>query len=332
MSQPTSRAVHVDQALTNISVAFLQNADNFVAGRVFPNIPVSKKSDLYYLYDRGFFNRDEAQQRVPGTEAAIAGFSLSTASYNADVWALKGRIPDQVAANADAAVNLERANTENLTHKMLIRKEKDWASNFFTTGIWGTNYAGVASSPTTGEVIQWSDTTSGDPIGDIRTAKTDMMESTGIMPNTMVMSQRVLDALVDHPDIVDRVKYSGGIGNLNPARINEQTLATLFGLERIMVMRAIENTAAEGDTNAHSFIGGKSALLCYAAPNPGLMTPSAGYTFSWSGYMGTTNAFGMVASRRYVDNIRSTEIEMEMAFDHKLVAGDLGVFFASAVA
>lgn len=334
MSQPTARAVHVDQPLTNISIAYLQNASNFVAGQVFPNLPVSKQSDLYYVFDRGFFNRDEAKKRAPGTEAAKVGFELATASYFADVWAVKHGIPDQIAANADAVLNLERAAAELVTHKLLIRKEKDWASNYFTTGIWGTEVAGVADStagPGTDEVVQWSDQTAGDPIANIRAAKTDIMESTGFMPNTMVMSQRVLDALVDHPDIVDRIKYSGGVGPSNPAVTTEQALAQLFGIPRILVMRGIENTAAEGDTNVHSFIGGKNALLTYSAPTPGLMTPSAGYTFSWQGYQGQTNTFGMATKRRYRDELETTEVEGNIAMDHKLVASDLGYFFSNIV-
>lgn len=332
MTQPTARAVHTDQPLTNISVAFLQNASNFVASRVFPNIRVQKQSDVYYTYDRGFFNRNQAKLRAPATEAAIAGFGLSTDNYRADVVALKTQLAWQVEANADAPVQLERANTELLLHQMLIQKEVDWATKYFGSGIWGTNYAGVASSPGTGEVVQWSDQTSGDPIGDIRDAKTDIMESTGMMPNTMVMSQRVLDALIDHPDIVDRIKYSGGVGNTNPAMASEQTLAQLFGIDRILVMRAIQNTAAEGDTNAHSFIGGKNALLAYVAPTPGLMTPTAGYTFTWSGYQGGGNEFGVTISRREDDKIKATEVEAELAYVHKLVASDLGLMFNSIVA
>jgi len=332
MTQPTARAVHVDQPLTNISVAFLQNASNFVASRVFPNIRVQKQSDVYYTYDRGFFNRNQAKKRAPATEAAIAGFGLSTDNYRADVYALKTQLAWQVEANADAPVQLERSNLELLLHQMMIQKEVDWATNYFTTGIWGTDYTGTASSPGTGEVIQWSDQTSGDPIGNVRAAKTDIMESTGFMPNTMVLSQRVLDALVDHPDIVDRIKYSGGVGNTNPAMTSEQTLAQLFGVERIMVMRAIQNTAAEGDTNVHSFIGGKNAMLTYVAPTPGLMTPSGGYTFTWSGYQGGGNEFGVTTTRREDEKIKATEVEAELAYTHKLVASDLGVFFSGIVA
>ena len=332
MTQPTARAVHVDQPLTNISVAFLQNPANFIASRVFPNIRVQKRSDVFYTYDRGYFNRNEARVRAPATEAAIAGFGLSTDSYMAKVVALKTQLAWQVEANADTPVQLERANTELLLHKMLIEKEVDWATNYFATSKWTTEYTGVAATPGTNEIVQWSDATSSDPIGDVRSARTDMMESTGYMPNTFVMSQRVMDALVDHPDIVDRIKYSGGVGNQNPARTTAEALAQLFEVDRILVMRAIRNTAAEGDTNAHSFIGGKNALLTFVPPTPGLMTPSAGYTFTWSGYQGGGNEFGVSISRREDDKIKATEIEAEMAYVHKQVSSDLAVFWNGVVA
>lgn len=332
MTQPTNSAVHVDAALTNISVAFLQNANHFAAGRVFPNVPVSKQSDRYFVFDRGDFNRDEAEVRAPGTESAGGGYELdNTPTYFANVYAFHHDVPDQVRSNADPAVDVERAAAELVMHKMLIKREKVWTTNFFTGGNWTNDYDGVASSPGANEVIQWSDTVSGDPIGDIRAAKTTILESTGFMPNKLVLTQPVMDALVDHPDIVDRVKYATST-TANPAMVNEQTLAALFGLDEIVVSRAIENTAAQGATASHSFIGGKKALLCYAAPTPSLMTPTAGYQFSWSGFMGQTNAFGVATKRFYLDQLESTRVEGQAAFDMKLVSADMGYFWDTIVA
>jgi hypothetical protein len=334
MSLPTSSAVHVDTALTNISVAYLQNASHFVSGQVFPNVPVMKQSDRYFTFDRGDFNRDEAAKRAPGTESAGGGYNLdNTPTYFCDVYGFHHDIPDQVRSNADAVLDLERAAAEQVMHKMLIRREKDWASTFFTGGVWtGGDVDGVAATPTTGQVSQWSDATAGDPIGDIRSGKTAVLQSTGFEPNTLVVGQQVMDALVDHPDIVDRIKYSGGVGNGNPARVNAATLAQLFELDRVLVSKAIENTALENLTDVHSFIAGKKALLCYAAPTPGLMTPSAGYTFSWQGYLGQSNQFGVATSRFRMDALRSDRVEGETAFDHKVVGADLGYFFDTIVA
>ena len=97
MTSPTAGAVHVDSALTNISIAFLQNASHFVSHQVFPNIPVAKQSDRYFTFDRGDFNRDEAQKRAPGAESAGGGYNLdNTPTYFADVWAFHKDIPGQI--------------------------------------------------------------------------------------------------------------------------------------------------------------------------------------------------------------------------------------------
>lgn len=333
MAEPTNSAVHVDSTLTNLSVAFIQNAANFVAGRVFQNVPVRKQSDRYFTYDRGDFNRDEATVRAPGTESSGSGYAIdNTPSYYCNVIAHHKDVDDQVRANADTALSVDREAMIYVMQKLMIQKEVDWATNFFAGALWTNDEDGVASSPSAGETVQWSDATSGDPIGDIRAAMTTVLESTGFEPNTLVIGQQVFDALVDHPDIVDRVKYSGGVGNGNPARVNEQTIAALMGLERVMVAKAIQNTAAKGATNAHSFIAGKKALLTYTPPAPGLMTPAAGYTFSWTGHLGVGNEFGVAMKNMRAELLGSDRIEGEMAYTHKLVSADLGFFWDTIVA
>src|ERR1035438_6133175 len=72
MPQPTLQDVHVNRPLTNISVAYLQEAAGveFVADKAFPAVPVENKSDLYYTYARADFNRDEMQKRALSAESA----------------------------------------------------------------------------------------------------------------------------------------------------------------------------------------------------------------------------------------------------------------------
>lgn len=336
MTLPTSSDVHVDAALTNISVAFIQDASHFVAGQVFPTVPVSKQSDKYFTINRGDFNRDEAQVRAPGTETAGGGYRLdNTPSYFCDVHGFHQDIPDQVAANADAALDLEWQATMYVTTKLLIQREVNWAATYFAGGLWDNDYDGVSATPGTNETTQWSDTTSGDPIGDIRAARTTVLGNTGFEPNTLVVGQEVYDAIVDHPDIVDRVKYSGGVGNGNPAMVNGQTLAALFDLDRVLVSKSIKNTAAEGATETSAFIGGKKALLVYTPRVPGLMTPAAGYTFTWRNYLSAANDQGIAISRFDGESMqlkRSIRIEGECAYDQKLVSAELGYFWDTIVA
>lgn len=327
--KPTPGDVHVNTPLTNISIAYLQDANNFVASRVFPNIPVAKQSDRYYTYDRGEFNRDEMKERAPGTESAGGSYSLdNTPTYFAKVYAFHKDIPDQVRSNADAVLNPDREATEYVTHKALIRREKIFAANYFTSGLWTTDIQGVASGPTGSQVLQWDLDTS-TPIENIRTGKTTVLESTGFEPNTLVIGKAVYNQLVDHPDIVDRIKYGQTPGN--PAIANIEALMKLFEVERLFIMKAIENTAVEGATASHSFIGGKSALLAYVTPSPGIMTPTAGYTFSWTGFMGA-GAEGNRIKRFRIEKLESDRVEIQMAFASKLVAADLGYFFYDIIA
>lgn len=326
--QPTPGDVHVNTPLSNVSIAYLQDASAFVASRVFPNIPVSKQSDRYYIYNRGDFNRDEMTERAPGTESAGGGYTLdNTPTYFANRFSFHKDVVDEVRANADAVLNPDREATAFVTHKALIKREKLFAAKYFTTNIWGTDIAGVASAPSTNQVLQWSAANS-DPIANIRTAKRTVRESTGYEPNKLVLGRAVYDTLLDHPSIIDRIKY----GQTAPgaAMTSDQILAQLLGVEEVLVMNSIENTAKEGQTAAHSFIGGKKALLTYSAAAPGLMTPSAGYTFSWTGLLGA-GAEGNRIRQFRMEAIGADRVEIDMCFDLKLVGSDLGYFFNSIV-
>ena len=325
---PTQHDVHVNRPLTNISIAFMQDRAGFVADQVFPNIPVGKQSDLYWLLDRGYFNRDEMELRADATESAGGHYKLTQDNYYAPVWAFHHDIGDQRRANTDAPLMPDREATELVSMKALLKREILWASTFFTTGVWTLDKEGVNAGPTGDQFLQWDDAAS-TPIEDIRAARTAQMLLTGYKPNTLVLGPEVYDKLLDHPDIIDRVKYGQTPGR--PADISTSDLAQLFKVERVFVMEGIKNTAAEGATESNAFIGGKSALLCYAAPSPGLMTPTAGYTFSWTGLMGAGAMGGRIAKFR-IELLKADRIEIEMAMVQKAVSADLGTLFYTAVA
>lgn len=328
---PALSTVHVNRPLTNISTAYIQRMDSFIAARVFPNIPVSKQADRYFTYPKGAFFRDAMKKRAPGTESAGASYDIdNTPSYYAETWALHKDIPDQIRNNADSPLNMDRDTTEFLTQMGMLRREKLWASKYFGASIWGnTDQAGVASNPGANQFIQW-DQALATPVKNVRTWKRTVHQTTGFMPNKLVLGRIAFDAALDCPDIVDRIKYGQTAGA--PAQANRQTLARLFEVDEVLVMDALENTAAEGLTDSFAYIGGsKSALLVYAAPSPGIMVPSAGYTFSWTGSApGVTGIEGNTVSVLRADLLKSDRMEIEMAFDIKLVGSDLGIY-ASAV-
>ena len=325
MPQPSINSVHVDAILTNISIAYLQNQDNFIADKVFPVIPVDKKSDKFFTYTKNDWFRDEAQRRAGGTESAGGGYGLSTGSYSADVFAFHKDVDDQTLANADAPINPLREATEFVTRRLMLRKEIQWNTDFFTSSIWGNDYAGVAGAPGANQVKQWSDYAASDPIDDIEDAKAGILSTTGMEPNTLVLGYDVFRALKNHPDIVDRIKYTSA------QTVTSDMLAAMFDIPRVIVSKGVKATNNEGATAAYTFTSGKKALRCYVAPTPGLLTPSAGYSFSWTGVSGGIGSTVGVSSFR-MESLKADRIEGEMAFDNKVIASDLGWFWDTVVA
>jgi len=333
MALPTSADVHVDSALTNISVAYIQNMASFISTRAFPNVPVMKQSDQYFVFNRGDMNRDEARVRAPGTESAGGGFKLdNTPTYFCKPISWHQDVDLQTLANADAALDLEDAAARYVMQKLLIKRERDFASNYMATSVWDTDITGVDSSPTSVQTIRWdADNASSDPIVDVQTGKETILGNTGFEPNTLILGYKVFSELKNHPDIIDRIKYSGGVGNESPALADERTLAQVFGVERVLVSKAVYNSAAEGLTESSGFVVGNDAMLCYSAPSPGIMTPTAGYTFSWRGYLNQTNDFGIATKRFEMPHLESNRIEGAMAYDQKVVSSEMGYFWDAIV-
>lgn len=325
MPQPTISDVHIDAILTNISVAYMQRAENMIADKVFPVVPVDKKSNKYFTYDKNDWFRDEAQRRAPGTESAGGGYNLSTDTYSADVWAFHKDVDDQTLANADTPLNPLREAAEFVTSRLLLRREVQFISDFMTTGVWANEETGVASGAGANQFIQWNDYSNSDPIEDIEAAKETILSTTGYEGNTLVLGYQVFRQLKNHPDIVDRYKYT------TSSVITEDMMARLFGVDRLLVAKSVRATNAEGLTGAYSFNFGKAANLLHVAPNPGLMTPSAGYIFAWTGVSGGLGST-IGTSQFRMESLKAARIEAEVAFDNKVVAQDLGYFFASAVA
>lgn len=323
---PTMQNAHIDRALTNTSVAYLQDASAFIADKVFPIVPVKRQSDVFYVYNKGDFMRDEAQVRGAATESAGGDYGVEASDpYYCRKHAFHKDVTAEERANYDEPLNADTDAADFVSQKMLIRREMEWASKFFTTGVWGTEITGVAENATDGQAIQWNLATS-NPIKDITDAGVKMASETGYKPNKLVLSPYAFNALKNHEDILDRIKYT------QKGIVTEDLLATLFGVEQVHVAWSVVNTAAKGAADSVGFIMGKHALLCYAAPRPALKKPSAGYIFAWTGLEGS-GAYGNRIVRLPMDmlGLGTERIEGEIAFDVKKVCADLGVFFKDIV-
>jgi hypothetical protein len=321
---PTPGDVHVNQPLTNLSIAHLQGAAQFVATKIFPVVPVQKQSDRYFVYSKGDLMRDEAIARAPGTESAGMSYDIdNTPTYACVKYALHKDVDDDTVANADVPLRPEQDAAEIVTDKLLIKRDRLFAASYFKTGVWDVDWDGVAASPSTDEFLQW-DVANSHPIADVRAARREVADSSGKLPNVGLCSGAVFDVLCDHADIIDRYKHT------TAESITAPLIAKLFGLDELVVAESVYNPSAKGQATAVSAIFGKSMLLAYREPRPAIMKPSAGYCFSWAGLYGAGND-GLRMKRFRMEQLNSMRIEGELAYDMKVVATDCGAFLESAI-
>ena len=331
----TPSQVHIDQPLSNLTLAYAQEQTNFIADKVFPTVGVQRQSDKYYLYDRANMNRTgDVQKLAPRTEVNRIGMTISNDSYFADVYGLGMDFDEQTLANEDAMLDIRSAGAQTLAMRLMIHREEQFASTFFAADVWGIDYDGVASGPTGAQVIQWSDYDNSTPILDVTNARRAMqLKSGGYKPNTMVVGKEVRDILINHPTILARL--NGGATVTNTALITNAKLAEIFEVENFYVMEAVKNTAVEGLAESNAFIGGKSALLVHTPRAAGLMTPAAGLTFAWNNIPGVNN-LGITVESFSDDALKRQQvaehIQVKMSYDMKIVGADLGVFFNTIVA
>ena len=328
----TPSSVHIDQPLSNLTLAYVQEQSTFIADKVFPTVGVQRQSDKYYIYDRANMNRSgDVKKLAPRTEVNRIGMAISNSSYFADVYGLGMDFDEQTLANEDAMLEIRSAGAETLTNRLLIHREKAFADTFFKTGVWTTEVAGAASGA--GTPVYWNDYTNSTPISDVTAGARGMqLVSGGFKPNTMVVGKEVRDILVNHPDILARL--NGGSTINNPALITDGKLAEIFGMENFLVMEAVENTGAEGLAESSAFIGGKNALLVHTPRSSGLMTPAAGLTFAWNN-IPSVNNLGVTVESYSDDALKRQQvaehIQVKMAYDMKIVGADLGYFFSAIV-
>lgn len=315
MSAPTLNKTHINKPLTQISVAYIQDDKEYIADKVFPVLPVDKKSDSYFIYDKETFLRAMAEDRSGATESEGSGYDVDTATYNCRQKSIHKDVPSDVAANTDAPLNADRDATEFVTQGLLKKREVDFATAYCKAGVW-TNQATLSGT------TQWSHTSS-DPYSAIKSAKRTVQLNIGVKPNKMIIGPQVLDALSNHPDLKDRYKYT------TSESLTVEMLSRILDID-ILVGECVVASNKEGAAFAGQFVYGKHATLVYAAPRPSLYMPSAGYIFSWNAY---GNKFGAKIRKFPMTHLNdAVRIEGDMAYDTKLVAADAGYFFENAVA
>ena len=262
---PTVSNVYQDPLLTDLSVRYTNT--HLIADQVFPVLPVAKRTGVYFKYDKS--NLKVPNTRRTGTSRANrVDYGLSKVSYgplterSLEI-AIDNDTMLQYASPLDPLADAALVVTE----RVLLERENDLATDLASTSI-------VTQNVTLSGTSQWSDYANSSPFNDIQTGITTIKKNGIVYPNTLVMGQQVWDQLKNHPDLLDRVKYSErGI-------MTEELVAALFGVDNVFIGDAVNNSAQDGQTDTLGYIWGKNVVILHVTPTPGIRTVTAGYHFT----------------------------------------------------
>ena len=272
--------------LTNMSMAFFADASDYVATSIFPICPVDFSTGYYYVFDKGDLARDNVQRKPKFGKVPPAQMGHTDESYKCEVDQIIVGI-DQIGAlnyqraNVPPSIDPRRSKNRFIVDQQLLHLDILFANNFFKEGVWANEFTGITSGTTPGgsQFIKFSDANS-DPIKFFDERKRQIRLDGRRNPNKLTLGYDAYLALKEHPDLLERVKYTGSTAN--PAQVNERVLAELFGVDEVKVLYASYNAAEEGQEDDMQFIcEPDGALLSYTTPNPQLDEPSAGYIFTW---------------------------------------------------
>lgn len=294
-----SSNTRIDQVLTNISVGW--SNEGLVAERLFPVVRVRKQSDKYYTFGREAWLPETGDYRAPGTEAnEIPGLGVSLDTYYAQEHSLQIAVTDEERENTDNAFAPDRDGTELVTSKILLGREK--AMHDLATD--ASQYA-ASMTVTLSGTDQWNDYANSDPIGDIKAGRWAMHSLVFMEPNVGIFPYQVMSVLEDHPDFIERIKYSErGI-------LTKDIIGAVVGLSNIIV----PGTGIATSTSlVPSYLWGKDVLLAWVPQRPGLRIPAFAYEFNWT-YGGTT----MPTDRWREEKRKSDLIRVSRRYDLKLV-------------
>ena len=290
----------IDKLLTEVSNGLFPKG--YIADKLFPTLSVKQKTGLIGAYGNSHLR---AVDDLMGGQAKAQyvepiDYKL-TQQYQIFGHGLAGIVTQDDYDNVEQPFDAEADQTAGLTHMILTNKEKSVADSLFSTsiitqnGLSGTKFDVYSSS---------------DPLINFKTAQDTVLNGCGVSPNAVIMSKKVMNTLVYHPQILDVLGFKYNQVGL----LSIEDLKRALNVEEILVADAPYISSKEGQTDVLSQIWGNS-ILYYVKP-----AQASKYQMSLGYHMKLSGRPAREVYKTAIDNPpNSNQILVQDAYSFKLV-------------
>jgi hypothetical protein len=234
----------VDPVLTNLSVGY-SNAD-LVGDVLFPFVPVDKEGGKIPKFGKEAFKIYNTERALRAKSNRINPEDVDSVTVSLDEHDLE--YPIDYRESDEAAFPLEAHATHVVTEGIRLRHEKKVADLAQNTA----NYAASNKIVLAG-TSRFTDKANSDPIASSGTEGSRAGRSQ--VPNTAVIGAASWKAIKQHPQFLERIKYSmKGV-------LTVELLKEILEVERFVVGRAVYSS----DTGTFGDLWGDNIVLAYVA-------------------------------------------------------------------
>lgn len=307
-------AVQDNRFLSNLSVQY--GNDEYIGLYLMPDVPAAQLAGEYPVYDK--------RSRLAAPDDSMAGRTSaneiqdgrSTGSFFCKGYALKNSLSVLTLRNQVAPLDEMVDLTEATADLIAIRREIRIAGTMTNAALYA-----AANKTTIGAGSRWDTAGGGNPIKDLQDGTAALWNGRG---QTKIMgwcSLPVWNVLSRHPAILDLFKYGGQA----PGLATPDMIAKFFGWDGMLVSKARNDLANEGQTANYDRIWGKFFGITRVAARASIR--NAGW--------GMTLRFGSVLTRVWFDPAISTEGgywgQVSTHEDHNVQAADTGYLITSPI-
>lgn len=244
---------------------------------LFPVVTVGARGGKYIIFNPDDFNKVDVV-RAPGASRARAEHTYSSENYALEQRALDGILPRETREEAAAGPGVDMAAFEVMKTMASIDLQIELAAAELATT--AANYSATHHLALTGNK-RW-DNDASTPNKAVAAGRHKIRQGIGKKPNVLILGPEVFDALCNHSDVLNQVRYTVGIGeNGKEPTVDEVGLAAYFKVDKVVV-----GYSMSGEAGDFTDVWGKNAILAYSnlTPLAHYGSPSFGYTYRKDGY------------------------------------------------
>lgn len=270
--QTTAQSRVINPILTTHAQGYLRPGN--VGRFLFPVANVAAYGGQVLEFGKESFRRYNTK-RAPGSATKRITFGYAGKPYAIVPEALEALVPYENLNDAAQVPGIDLASDSIDVVLDVLELAHEYACADMARA--AANYDSSHKAALTG-TSRWAGS-AGDPSTDIKDAVEAVRTSTGVRPNTVILSPSAFAACTLNAKIIDRLKYTSADA------VTTQILARLWNVANVVVGDAV---GASGSADTLSDVWGDDVIVAYVAPAAGgnsrsAARPSYGYTYTITG-------------------------------------------------